>query len=353
MRHRLSLLLTLMLLLNHSFARSPKKIYIRKTFCSVDKHACNYALIYKNDSGVRLDFYDCKDRLKIRRNYAAGLRVKKDLLCGNQSMLHGEEVYYDTAGNIRERNYYHNGYLTGKTFTYHSNGQTASEGKYVDGHKSGVFRYYDTSGQLTGENTFKRGNRFDGIWKDHYPNGFVHVSYYRDMKLLRTAVLKSNGDTSSVYHFRWDGFDRMIATMDVYYDNRFAYKRPFAPNYRDSFFLDYKQDSMKKFKDTVNNRDITFIGGMNGLNTFLEDNLDYPSSAINDEEEGKVIVNMLFGKEGILLDVFSRSEVDAALVQEAIRVILETEGMWLFAMRDGKPVMLRARIPISFIIRGY
>ena len=94
-----------------------------------------------------------------------------------------------------------------------------------------------------------------------------------------------------------------------------------------------------------------FKGGDNGLNQFLAENITYPKPAIQDSVDGTVMLMFVIDKKGAIKDVEVISKkIGYGLEEEAIRVLKATSGMWKPAMQRDKPVNMRFRLPVRFVL---
>lgn len=309
-------------------ARSPKRYKYNDDFSFVSKYGCQYALAYKTDSNLRFDFYNCSNRLVMRKHFTLLFNPKK----------------MSTASY----------FLQGEAIQFHTNGQKASVVHYDKGQKNGEEFGYDTLGRLMSSGTYKNGLRYKGSWFKISPSEFLSFEHFDRGKHQKTVVLKANGDTSTVYHYRYDGQTRLLESAHYYSEGRFQRIRTFSENYRDSFFTSGKKDSaaMKKSdkKDSGRVQVVSFIGGEAGMLNYLNAHLEYPRQAMLNNQQGIVVVCFVVGRENNVIDLFTRSEVNAELIAEALRVIGGSDGLWISGHYDGKPVVAFAKLPITFQI---
>lgn len=92
-----------------------------------------------------------------------------------------------------------------------------------------------------------------------------------------------------------------------------------------------------------------FPGGLQGLMSWLSNNINYPSEAYAAKKEGRVIVEFLIKKDGSIGDVTVVNSVDSLLDAEAVRVI-KAMPEWIPAKHKGKPINIRYTLPITFKI---
>jgi TonB family protein len=90
-----------------------------------------------------------------------------------------------------------------------------------------------------------------------------------------------------------------------------------------------------------------FPGGEKALMAYIEKNMKYPESAVENNKDGRVIVRFMVSKTGQVSDATIVRGIDPDCDQEAIRVI---NGMptWNPGKQDGKTVDVYYTIPIVF-----
>ncbi|NNJ54596.1 MAG: energy transducer TonB [Bacteroidia bacterium] len=94
-----------------------------------------------------------------------------------------------------------------------------------------------------------------------------------------------------------------------------------------------------------------FKGGDEGLNRYLAGNIQYPKAALENDTSGTVMLMFIVDKKGRIknIEVISK-RIGYGLEEEAIRVVRSTSGMWQPAMQRDKPVNMRFRLPIRFVL---
>lgn len=88
-------------------------------------------------------------------------------------------------------------------------------------------------------------------------------------------------------------------------------------------------------------------GGMDGWNTYLEQNLQYPERAQKASVEGTVYVVFIVDKEGKLVKPEILRGIGAGADEEAIRLVNEAPK-WIPGSQRGQVVNVKMRIPIRF-----
>lgn len=94
-----------------------------------------------------------------------------------------------------------------------------------------------------------------------------------------------------------------------------------------------------------------FPGGAKAMNEWIANEVEYPSAAISNGEQGVVYVKFVIGIDGVVRDVKVVKGVSSTLDAEAARVIKNMSN-WTPATQAGKNVASNFTMPISFIIQS-
>ena len=90
-----------------------------------------------------------------------------------------------------------------------------------------------------------------------------------------------------------------------------------------------------------------FPGGTPALFEFISRHLQYPQEAIDNQTEGRVVLQFVVDKEGKVSNIQIKRSIDQALDQAAIDVI-RTLPDWKPGMQNGQPVNVRYTLPVVF-----
>ena len=91
----------------------------------------------------------------------------------------------------------------------------------------------------------------------------------------------------------------------------------------------------------------TFPGGDAELMKWLRDHIQYPTVAMENNIQGRVVVQFVVGKDGSISNVHVSKSVESSLDEEAVRV---TKSMpnWVPGKQDGQAVSVFYTLPITF-----
>lgn len=90
-----------------------------------------------------------------------------------------------------------------------------------------------------------------------------------------------------------------------------------------------------------------YPGGNDAMRKFFKDNINWPEEALDVEARGKVIVNFLVNKAGIVDDIRVIGKVHDALDRELVRVIRLMPN-WVPGRSNGNPIEMRFDLPFNF-----
>lgn len=110
--------------------------------------------------------------------------------------------------------------------------------------------------------------------------------------------------------------------------------------------MNAQSESSTKVYDEVDEMP-SFPGGLNGLITFLSQNMVYPVTAQENGVQGRVIVSFVVETDGSITDVKVARSVDPSLDREAMRVV-KAMPKWTPGKKDGKPVRVKYTVPMVF-----
>jgi TonB family protein len=90
-----------------------------------------------------------------------------------------------------------------------------------------------------------------------------------------------------------------------------------------------------------------FPGGMSALVSFLRENIQYPAEAIENKEEGRVVIQFWIEIDGKISNIVVLRGVSPSLDKEAVRLV-ELMPDWIPAENRGKKIRYKFTLPISF-----
>lgn len=93
-----------------------------------------------------------------------------------------------------------------------------------------------------------------------------------------------------------------------------------------------------------------FPGGTAELMKYLSKNTVYPTIALENGVQGRVIVEFVINRDGSIVDVKVARGVDPSLDKEAIRVV-STMQKWKPGKQGGKTVRVKYTLPVMFRLK--
>lgn len=104
-------------------------------------------------------------------------------------------------------------------------------------------------------------------------------------------------------------------------------------------------------QDTINEIMPQFPGGEAAFQQYLRNNIVYPDSAIDLEQEGTVYVYFEIDTAGNIGNVYAKKKILGApyLDREAVRVIAAMPN-WIPGKLNGKSVKVSMTVPVKFVL---
>ncbi|MFC3881629.1 energy transducer TonB [Algoriphagus namhaensis] len=92
-----------------------------------------------------------------------------------------------------------------------------------------------------------------------------------------------------------------------------------------------------------------YPGGMEGLVSFMVDNLKYPKAAKKDGVTGTVIVSFHVEKDGAVSHAEILRGIGGGCDEEALRIVNQMEK-WQPGKKDGETVITALKLPVKFAL---
>lgn len=252
---------------------------------------------------------------------------------------------------------YVDGKLNGKWLGRFSNGDKMEDGMYVNNLRSGRWVSFNAMGDtilichykngiLEGEyktfanklptryGVFVNGKK-EGQWVETaYSNKKLHAkvtyTYKNDTLNGPTVVHLYSGVKTTTYDMGKVVSRDSTMTIDTAYVNR-----------------PWPVEDVLMFAEEMPQ----FPGGQAGMHKFLQDNIQYPETALKKKKQGTVYIKFTIEKDGAVSEVGVAKGIENApeLDAEAVRVF---EGMpnWEPGLMNGKPVRVSMTMPVKFVL---
>ena len=91
----------------------------------------------------------------------------------------------------------------------------------------------------------------------------------------------------------------------------------------------------------------SFPGGEAELMKFLQENIQYPPLARDNNIQGRVVLTFVVGKDGRVSDVQVVKDIGGGCGKEAVRVV-QSMPKWIPGEANGNPVKVRYTLPVMF-----
>lgn len=92
-----------------------------------------------------------------------------------------------------------------------------------------------------------------------------------------------------------------------------------------------------------------FPGGKSALLAFLKKNIKYPVKALEEEIDGKVIVNIIINIDGTISNAKVTKAIGGGCDEEALRVVKKMPN-WIPGKQGGELVPVYFDVPVTFKI---
>lgn len=98
---------------------------------------------------------------------------------------------------------------------------------------------------------------------------------------------------------------------------------------------------------TVVDKEASYPGGVDAMNTFLAQNIMYPTLAKQKSTQGKVILSFIIEKDGSISNIKVIKDIGEGCGEEGVRIV-KLMPKWKPALQKGDPVRQQFVLPISF-----
>ena len=88
---------------------------------------------------------------------------------------------------------------------------------------------------------------------------------------------------------------------------------------------------------------------LQNLMKYLRDHINYPPMAVENEIQGKVIVDFVVGKDGTIRDIKVAKKLGFGCDEEAVRVI-KSMPAWNPGKQNGRAVNVSYKVPVKFTL---
>ena len=230
------------------------------------------------------------------------------------------------------------------SFVFDCNGNIKSKDKYVDCYgvqisTSTFGGYYDSAFEFNEKDIKEAITKGDYQTDDFYEGNNGDETTDDEWSTEETASPSNNDNGNNVAEER-QSEPQPAEQQEVSNSNRQPFKlvpvdeEPSRPAEDNKIF------------DVVEERP-SFPGGDAALTQWLSNNIRYPESAASNGIQGRVVVQFVISRTGVIRDVKVLRGVDPALDREAMRVV-RSMPRWTPGKQAGVQVNVRYTLPITF-----
>jgi len=101
----------------------------------------------------------------------------------------------------------------------------------------------------------------------------------------------------------------------------------------------------------IPDKEAEFPGGSDKMMRYISENVRYPQSSIEFNEQGRVFLSFIIEKDGKITNVKVEKGVSDSIDAEALRLV-NSMPWWTPGVLKGEPVRTKAMLPINFTLSG-
>ena len=188
--------------------------------------------------------------------------------------------------------------------------------------KHGYSKKYNENGTLTSLHYFEFGE-LNGSFYHYFDDGKLQIkgNYYRDELVDSLTTFYPNG---------------ILRRSDIYAAGKLINGNCFSSFGADTSYFPYEIPAL-------------FLGSTDSISRWISRNVNYPTEAIEMNEQGRVYVSFVIEKDGSVSTVRIERGVCQSLDNEVKRLINSMPN-WSPAMQDGYALRTRVRLPVNFVL---
>lgn len=255
----------------------------------------------------------------------------------------GVFIYFDHKGKTKKTGTYEGGLKTG-LWKYYSSEKLTKEGEYFQDKKHGTWIHYDPNGLKSEVSQYKMGKQ-DGIYKKWSLETLtVSGQYENDKEVGHWEAWFSNGGKNYEGDYvngkregEWKFYFKSgkLAANEIYKDGE-----PAEIHW-------YEEDGTEVEAPDTLEREPEFSGGEQAMIMFINENISYPQSAIENGEQGIIYVTFVVNPDGTLTEIEILKGVSDALDNESMRMVKKMPN-WIPGMDHNRKLPIRYTLPVHF-----
>lgn len=262
--------------------------------------------------------------------------------------------------------------FTGTCESFYLNGNIRSQTDFLNGLRHGNHREYYIDGQIAASATYNKEAYIGKIYR-FSPDSIVTFEMEMDStesgKFIRYSkdgahVLATGQFKNSYSDGKWKFFDESGELINTEKHNSDATRKEiYGDKNAENIFIPFEETIDKLFLEDlglpivvrpetiVDKPDLyaEFPNGANAMKEFIQNTVNYPESAINNNQTGKVYISFIVELDGSLTDVKILRGVYPDLDAEAIRIVNSMPN-WNPAIYNDQKVRSKCYLPITFTL---
>lgn len=215
--------------------------------------------------------------------------------------------------------------------------------------KNGLFTYFYPNGQKKTQKNFLK-DKMVGASTSWYESGNIEQKGSYDRKGNKTGDWKfwyENGNIDSEGGYQKD---ERVNSWKWYFENG---QLSADESYTDGELVDFQfwnEDGSRVEGEVEALQMPEYVGGMDRLGMYLQENVNYPEMARLSNVQGKVHVNFIVDKNGAVTESKIIKSRHPLLDQEALRVVKEMPN-WIPGKQHNRPIRVAYNLPVVFSLR--
>jgi len=290
-------------------------------------HASREIGLYVNGKreGVHIIRYD-NDNILVKAEY-------------KYNTLNGQYKKFFSNGKLMEESVYDLGVMDGISRSYHKNGKLKTEDYYNHGIRHGLCRKWWGNGQLAVHKKFNSDQCILHKEWDRDGRKIMDKVLVKERAYPEENIIEENKDEPPPPDIPYPPppppveyqVTEVSAPIDEFPD--------VEPNFPCGTF--YKRDTLGNIIDSYE------LCGPMAMQRWINDNIKYPQTSIEMNEQGRVFLSFVVEEDGSITNVRVERGISIDLDREAKRVIKKMPK-WVPGESAGRAVRARCRLPINF-----
>lgn len=258
-----------------------------------------------------LEIFAQETKLVVEKDKVKGSKGREEyhVLASNNAVKHGKYKKYSYSGRLNLEGYFKGGKKDSIWTEYAYSGKILSSGSFNNGLRTGAWTYYDQEGKLLRSGAYVNDVK-SGLWEYYNSDGRIEQRY--------------NHSTKKLEYFSKPDTDKTLEILVI--------------QNKDTVPVQAEQPAL-------------FIGGDWMQSELLNDQINYPEYALENDIQGTVYITFIVDENGKARNHVAVTKLGYGLEEESLRVMKILTNEWIPAMKDGKPIESVVKMPVKFVLQ--